>query len=123
MDPESGSVVPDGQVSTVMKAKGFRVDTRGGIGFEEMKNVLLAGLGPLGRASHPSAQNQLVVPDPTIVRNLLKDRKGVMRVFQDRVKRLNFSLTKRQYLYMPRDMLGVCDRTQAWGTRFDCPTD
>ncbi len=123
MDPETGLIVPDGETTAVMKAKGFRVDTRGNIGFEEMKNVLIEGLRPLGRNddSSSSASTSLIVPDPTIVRNLLKDRKGVMRVFEDRVKRLNFSLTKRQYLYMPRDMLGVCDRTQAWGTRFDCP--
>lgn len=121
MDPETGKLVPDGEITTTMKAKGLRVDTRQNIGFNKMKKLLVQNLELLGRAGTSVRQDQLTVPDPTIARNLLKDRKGVMRIYEDRVKKLNFSLTKRQYLYMPNDMLGIVDRTQSWGTRFDCP--
>ncbi len=106
-----------------MKAKGMQIDCRKDVSFEQMKAVLVDNLKNLASQEKEDmrcgSKTSITIPDPTMSRNLMKDPKGVIKSCSDRVKNLNFSLMKRQYLHMPNDSLSV-HRTNPWGLRFDC---
>ncbi len=122
MDPETGRLITNGKSKMVLKAKGMQVDCRKGVGLVEMRTVLENQLKHITEqhcGQNSDEKLSIIVPDPTMSRNLMVDPKGVIKTHSDRVKHLNFSLTKRQYLHMPNDSLSV-HRTIPWGLRFDC---